>query len=249
MICGLRGVVDMITNSCLPRGCARRHCRNAGAKGWPRVSRRTAACGRHYSAHNRRFMIRASDSVRLNIYAYVEGDPLRWSDIDGLAKWYGHAYSATYAPAFGIGGSTLDLWSECVCNRMNHIVVYGVGIAASRGINVSGTIGAKVDGLDDGSLCPDPWAFAGLFTSISAGATLGAIPIRPGPGRSQSIVGFGRGIGMGMSVGGARYGRVNAVGNSISNSSATIFGAERSVTGIAGYSFVQVIDGPKCCTK
>jgi len=179
----------------------------------------------------------------INTYLYSGASPLTRIDPSGLVDWTGYQFA--FASGFGAGYSQMDLFSECKCGRRYHIVVHGIGGAASVGVRLSATISEVT--LDDGSACPDPTAFMGGYGSVSAGGTVNALPMRGG-----SIVGIGaRGPGVGASVGISRFGDVSqpVTFNSARDVASPVIGRDLSITAVAGVTIVNVISVSDCCGK
>ncbi|MGH9893496.1 MAG: RHS repeat-associated core domain-containing protein, partial [bacterium] len=175
----------------------------------------------------------------LNTYAYVDSSPLRNVDPDGLVKWSGTAYTFSAISLIGASFSEVDLWSECACGKRYHILLHGVGPAVGLGLKVVATISDI--SFDDGQSCPSPGAFAGTFLGASAGATVGALPVKGRP--SPMGLGFpGIGVGAGIS----RHGKATSDFNPSAPGGAVV-GRDLSISGVWGSSTVSVLEVKDCC--
>ncbi len=88
----------------------------------------------------------------LNTYAYGSAGPLIRTNPSGLVDWTGYQFNFAAASGFGVGYSQMDLFSECKCGRRYHIVVHGIGGAASIEVRVSATISGWEQ--QSGAHCP-----------------------------------------------------------------------------------------------
>ena len=182
-----------------------------------------------------------SDPVGLrggfNTYGYAIANPIRLADMSGLATWSGIAYQFGAVDIFGVSYTEFDLWSECRCGVKYHIVVHAPALAAGFGVRGSAIISPNVT-FDDGESCPVPGAFVGGFLSVSAGVTFGAIPLKSNP-----IIGFGLpGFGAGASLS-----KAGDVIQDFGSAGGMIVGKDKSITGSAGLTFVNVLEEESCC--
>jgi hypothetical protein len=132
--------------------------------------------------------------IAINIFAYVEGNPLSGIDPRGLVKWTGNLFSFAVSAPFGAIYNEATLYSECVNGKRLKIEVTGVGPAAGIGVKVSATV-SEIS-FDDHNDTLDPSAFNGAFTTGTSAMTYGAVPL-PAPltriGRGQPGIGVGLG--------------------------------------------------------
>jgi RHS repeat-associated protein len=108
-----------------------------------------------------------------NLYAYVEGSPLKYSDPQGLVKWSGEVYSVALIPGIGGAGYWFDLKSECVNGRYAYIRVKAWGFGAGFGAKLTGGAGGVK--FDDGLSEIFPDGFTGTFRALGANAGIGLV--------------------------------------------------------------------------
>ena len=109
-----------------------------------------------------------SDPLRfkggINTFAYVGDNPLRSVDPRGLAKWNGLGRSLDVSH---YGREEVSLESECKCGFKIRIKVKVTYFNPDPGMSAFG-YGA---GYDDNFDCPNPMAFEGPATRVSAGVS------------------------------------------------------------------------------
>jgi RHS repeat-associated protein len=119
-----------------------------------------------------------SDPIGLNggqwsTYGYVDGNPLKYSDPQGLVKWSGEVYSAALIPGVGGAAYWFDLKSECVNGRYAYIRVEAGGFGAGFGARLTG--GGSGVTFDDGLSDIFPDGFTGIFRVLGANAGIGLV--------------------------------------------------------------------------
>jgi RHS repeat-associated protein len=147
----------------------------------------------------------------VNTYSYVESDPARYFDPNGLVKWNGFIQysSITLTGRKGVmdGGYTTLKWvldSDCLRGQKWRVVVkakawgFSIGKGAMLG---RGSTGFSSTSLDDGLDYINPFVFNGLFEMVSSGAFFrspfakynlgGALGDASGLGLSSDIVSTG----------------------------------------------------------
>ncbi|MFZ3174227.1 MAG: RHS repeat-associated core domain-containing protein, partial [Thiobacillus sp.] len=78
----------------------------------------------------------------MNLYAYVGGNPVSFTDPSGLVKWTGTFGGAAYIEGVGAGFFKFDLTSECKCGKIMRIKGYVSSVAAGLGMTATGSGGA-----------------------------------------------------------------------------------------------------------
>ncbi len=115
----------------------------------------------------------------LNTYEYVESNPLRFIDLDGLVKWTGSMWSASVVPGIGAGGILIELRSECINGKRGYVKARGIGVGFGVGVRLpkipgrrpSGTFGNVV--FDDFLIdVIDTNMFNGRFEAAGASAVV-----------------------------------------------------------------------------
>jgi RHS repeat-associated protein len=132
----------------------------------------------------------------INPYAYVDGNPILFSDPSGLIKWTGTVGTLSYVNRYGATGMRFSVDSECKCGVQIHLEVNAIGASVGLGRRATGSIGPVT--LNDPWPCPQDDALGGLFEVFSAGVSFGAIPIPP-PGPASRIGPGKPGIALGVS--------------------------------------------------
>jgi len=147
---------------------------------------------------------RATPTTRLNhSYAYVDSNPLSWTDPLGLVKWSGQSKSFVW---LAYSRDEFELESECKCGVKARIRVFVDSLG--RGVGASATRSAIE--FEDHFACPNPMAFAGpaVIVSATAAVRFGASYSRAQVAAARSSGGWsaveGLGASMGVSVGNAR---------------------------------------------
>ena len=115
----------------------------------------------------------------LNPFTYVDNNPLRWVDPQGLTKWTGTIKSAGIVIGVGAGGMLIEVTSECVNGKRAHVKALGVGPGFGVGAKLpkipegpSGTVsGATFDDFMINAL--DPGVFNGSFGVAGASVVIG----------------------------------------------------------------------------
>jgi hypothetical protein len=107
----------------------------------------------------------------INLYNYVESNPVNNTDPTGLVSWSGSLTGVSYVSGVGAGGFRFDLTSECKCNRQVTIQGYISTVAAGVGIKLSGS--SSSTSFSDCNACPDPYVANGLAIITSAGVAAG----------------------------------------------------------------------------
>jgi len=175
----------------------------------------------------------------LNLYAYVDGNPVNSVDPNGLTRWTGTSYQISAIALVGATFNRFTLESECVGGKKAIITVWAVG--PSIGIGSRGTLTISKVSFEDFSAKIDPSQFEGIFLLAQAGITFHpGVPIRP-PGRTIPP-GPGPGIGVGASsirLGNAFSDPLSSVGLS--------YGYDKSITGTVGTSSVMDVQILDCC--
>lgn len=107
----------------------------------------------------------------LNAYAYVENNPLRFTDQFGLVKWTGTMTSLAATDVAGAGIFSFNVTSECVDGRKAtvNISARGGGFGIGAFIDVSHGSIELVDRHSD----LQPYTFNGYFQITSAGWAVG----------------------------------------------------------------------------
>ncbi len=108
----------------------------------------------------------------INVYTYVENNPLYWSDPLGLVKWTGTQTTV----AAGMGGGAVrfkfELTSECVNGSQTKVEIVAGGAALSMGIPASFTYSKSVTFTDNRST-PSSSVFSGSSAYVYASWAMG----------------------------------------------------------------------------
>jgi RHS repeat-associated protein len=101
-----------------------------------------------------------------NPYAYVNGNPIRFSDPLGLVKWSGTVSSFGLGP---YGEDRYSLESECVDGWKSNVDVEAPSYSFGGG---AGSTGSSVN-FEDAFNYPNPYVFDGPYFKVSAGVAAG----------------------------------------------------------------------------
>lgn len=111
----------------------------------------------------------------INTYAYVGGNPVRYSDPSGKVRWDGTMKGATVATIVGGSGYIITLDSECVNGKKARVKIYATG--PTIGLDVKGTLPAGATSssvtVNDRLDTLNPSVLNGWFNYWSIGASLG----------------------------------------------------------------------------
>ena len=102
----------------------------------------------------------------LNLYSYVDGNPVSFTDPLGLVKWTGTFGGAAYIEGVGAGFFKFDLTSECKCGKIVRIQGYISSVAAGLGMTATGSGGSI--SFADYSPCPKSDVANGGFIMTAA---------------------------------------------------------------------------------
>jgi len=174
----------------------------------------------------------------MDLYSYVENNPINSSDPQGLIKWNGSLVQVSVIEKTGASFSRFKLKSDCVDGKQAEITVWAVGPSVGLGVKVSATRSSiSFEDYDDQL---NPNNFNGQFAIVAAGITMHpGFPIRY-PGES---IPPGPGPGFGI---GAAYIRCGNAFSSIFNNPGFAIGYDRSVSGTLGSSTVMDVK-ISCC--
>ncbi len=134
-----------------------------------------------------------------HLYSYVNANPLRAIDPQGLLKWTGDFGGVGASDILGGGLYAFELTSECACGKQVRVSGFASGVGAGVGVlKYSASVSASE--FETFGSCPRGSDFNGLFAIISIGAGPGGCAaVRLGGAAS---VGCGRveGVDLGLTV-------------------------------------------------
>lgn len=173
----------------------------------------------------------------INTYSYVRGQPTTATDPLGLVAWHGSATVVSAVDAVGATLAFFDLESDCACGKKVSAKITAVGPSAGYGIRLTG--GGSGVTFKDPWQCPDANALGGLYLTVGAGISFGAIPSPLNP-----RMGLGR-PGIGVSVSYTQMGDAIAIGWPPGYT----VGRDKSVSATLGSATVTDFHVKDCCNK
>ncbi|MDR0457757.1 MAG: hypothetical protein LBH10_01815 [Burkholderiaceae bacterium] len=147
----------------------------------------------------------------VNLYQYVNGDPVNYMDPFGLVQWNGTVISGGLTELVGASVFHFILTSECVNGQQAHISVWAVGPSIGVGTIPIGDTYSNIN-FDDHLNSLNPNEFNGLFMMSSAGSAFGI-------GGSFSKIRLGNVVSSGF--GGSEYGLEFGLGATVGSSTVT----------------------------
>lgn len=146
----------------------------------------------------------------LNTYAYVGGNPTRYTDPKGLVRWEGTYRVMSAAAPVGATIGFFDLRSECVNGIQSTAEVMYSGPAGAIGAKVTGSEGDIA--FEDHHDSVKPWVLQGPAGMLGASAQVGPVGAdagkivlgdayqRPVEGGERCAVDLGAGVSFGSST-------------------------------------------------
>jgi RHS repeat-associated protein len=131
----------------------------------------------------------------INLFPYVQNNPVKWIDIMGLARWKGYLTVTGGGQVYGGGVLVGGFESEVYNGKKAKVIVIGLMGGVTAGLPVSTTVG-EITMLTPGE--PNPADFFGAISFISANAGLvvtgGASYVEIGLAKSEGLFSFQYGL-------------------------------------------------------
>ncbi len=152
---------------------------------------------RYYDPRTGRYITSDPIGLRggLNTYAYVDNNPLRFTDPLGLIKWTGTIKAGMFLTG---GGALIEVQSECVNGKRGYVTAIGAGAGLGVGAKLpklpketpTGT-GGNVEFEDGRYGVVDPNGFNGTFVLASSSLVIGKGPSLSGVQCGNAIADVG----------------------------------------------------------